>query len=248
MFARIPRVPGCFGIIRAMDNADHCVADARTRGAAAGTVLVTGGTVRLGLAVSARLRACGWRVLTSSHRPDAGADIVADLAVPLGAARLYSAACELLGGRPPDALVNNAALFSGDEALLEAVNHAAPCKLTMMMAGREEGRGAVVNVLDCRVLSGDGALMESAYARTKRRLLEYTLSSAAMFADTLRVNAVAPGPVMPPVAAGEPAGETPLGRPSADDVADAVAFLLAAGSTSGCVIPVDGGQHLLHTA
>lgn len=184
-------------------------------------------------------------MLTSSHRPDAGADILADLSEPLGAARLYAAACRALGGRPPDALVNNAALFSADRRVLEAVNYDSPCKLTMMMAGREEGVGAVVNVLDCRVLGVARAADGDFYADTKLRLLEYTLKSAAMFSQTLRVNAVAPGPVLLPRDFHEPAGETPLGRPSPDDVADAVAFLLDARSTSGCVVPVDGGQSLL---
>ena len=81
------------------------------------TVLVTGGTTRLGLAVAERLRASGWRVLTSSHRAAAGADLVADLSAPSGAAGLYAAAMRLLGGVPPDALVNNAALFTGDDAV-----------------------------------------------------------------------------------------------------------------------------------
>ena len=56
------------------------------------SVLVTGGTVRLGKAIADRLCAEGWRVITSSHRADAGADIVADLAEPMGAAKLYAAA------------------------------------------------------------------------------------------------------------------------------------------------------------
>ena len=182
-------------------------------------------------------------MLTSSHRADAGADIVADLSGPMGAARLYAAACEMLDGAPPDALVNNAALFTGGDAVVEAVNFEAPKKLTTLMSCRETGMGSVVNVLDCRVLGGaaDG---EGAYARTKRRLLEYTRSSAAMFSATLRVNAVAPGPVMAPEGVREKAGETPLGRPRSEDVAEAVVFLLGAARTSGCVIPVDGGQSL----
>ena len=207
------------------------------------TVLVTGGVSRLGLAIAARLRADGWRVVASSHRPDSGADVVADLSDPLGAAKLYAAACAVLGGRAPDALVNNAALFVGDEPVLEAVNLEAPKKLTTLMACREEGRGSVVNILDCRVL-GEAASVEGAYSRTKRELLDYTRKAAAMFADTLRVNAVAPGPVMPPVGASEKADDTPLGRPTPEDVAEAVAFLLGAERTSGCVVPVDGGQSL----
>ena len=206
------------------------------------SVLVTGGTTRLGLAIAERLRADGWRVIASSHRADSGADIVADLSEPLGAAKLYAACLRLLGGNPPDALVNNAALFAGDDASLEAVNLVAPQKLTMLMAGRETGRGAVVNILDCRVLGG--AEGEGAYFRTKRALLDYTLKSAAMFAETLCVNAVAPGPVLAPTEVHEKAGETPFGRPAPEDVASAVSFLLSARATGGCVVPVDGGQSL----
>lgn len=206
------------------------------------SVLVTGGTTRIGLAIAERLRADGWRVIASSHRSDSGADIVADLSEPLGAVKLYSACLRLLGGNPPDALVNNAALFAGDEAALEAVNLVAPQKLTMLMAGRETGRGAVVNILDCRVLCG--AEDEGAYFRTKRALLDYTMKSAAMFAETLCVNAVAPGPVLAPTEVHEKAGETPFGRPAPEDVASAVSFLLSARATGGCVIPVDGGQSL----
>ena len=206
------------------------------------SVLVTGGTTRIGLAIAERLRADGWRVIASSHRADSGADIVADLSEPLGAAKLYAACLRLLGGNPPDALVNNAALFAGDDAALEAVNLVAPQKLTMLMAGRETGRGAVVNVLDCRVLCG--AEGEGAYFRTKHALLDYTLKSAAMFAETLCVNAVAPGPVLAPTEVHEKAGETPFGRPAPEDVASAVSFLLGARATGGCVVPVDGGQSL----
>ena len=208
------------------------------------TALVTGGTTRLGKAISDGLRTRGWRVLTTSHRAEAGADIVVDFADPMGPARAYAAALRLLGGQPPDALVNNAALFTGDPAQLEAVNLVAPKKLTALMAGRETGRGAVVNILDTRVLNGSQDATD-AYAATKAALLDETRKAAALFAETLRVNAVAPGPVLPPTDVHEKAGETLLGRPTADDVAAAVAFLLEANATTGAVLPVDGGQHLL---
>ncbi len=207
------------------------------------SVVVTGGTTRLGLAIAERLRSEGWRVITTSHRADSGADVIADLSGRMGAAKLYAQCLGLLGGNPPDALVNNAALFAGDEAAMEYVNLESPKKLTMLMSGREEGRGSVVNILDCRVL-GAGLGGDAVYERTKRALMDYTKKSAAMFAETLNVNAVAPGPVLAPTGVSEKAGDTPLGRPTPEDVASAVAFLLAASATSGCVVPVDGGQSL----
>lgn len=208
------------------------------------SVLVTGGTRRLGAAISERLRSAGWRVVTSSSRPDAGADIVADLSDAMGPARLYSACLSLLGGNPPDALVNNAALFAGNEGLLERVNLVAPRKLTTLMAGRENGRGAVVNVIDGRALGGPRA-DDTPYLRLKRALVAETLRHAAMFSGTLRVNGVAPGPVLAPEGVRMAAGEMPLGRPRPGDVARAVEFLLDAQATTGCVIPVDGGQSSL---
>ena len=209
------------------------------------TVLVTGGVVRIGRAIAGRLRADGWRVLTSSHRPDAGADIVADLSEPMGAEKLYAAALQLLGGDPPEALVNNAALFTGDEAVLKAVNLEAPKRLTMMMAGRGKGVGAVVNVLDASAGRPD-TCASSGYRETKEELRAFTLSSAMMFAASLRVNGVAPGPVLAPTGVHEKAAATLLGRrPTAENVAAAVSYLLTAESVTGVVLPVDAGQHLM---
>ena len=208
-----------------------------------GTVLVTGGTCRIGKAIADTLRNAGWNVLTSSHREDSGADFIQDLSEPSGAVKLYSAA--LAAADDFCAIVNNAALFRGDPAILEAVNLTAPRKLTMLLAGREGVKCSVVNILDAKLL-GPSLPEDTAYAKTKRNLLADTRKYAALFAETLRVNAVAPGPVLPPEGVHEPAGETLLSRrPAPEDVASAVLYLLGAESVTGTVIPVDSGQHLL---
>lgn len=210
-----------------------------------GTVLVTGGVRRLGKSIADALRADGWNVLVSSHRDVDGADIRADLSLPEGPARLYAEALAVA----PDlcAIVNNAALFRGDDATMEALNLIAPRKLTILLAGREgAGLCSVVNILDSKVL-GPASDHDTPYERTKRGLLADTRRFAAMFAQSLRVNAVAPGPILPPDGIHEPSGEMLLdARPTPQDVADAVSYLLSAKSVTGTVIPVDSGQHLVY--
>ena len=205
------------------------------------TALVTGGVKNIGRAISERLRADGWRVITASHDPASDADIIVDLAEMLGPAKLYAQALKLNAGDPPDALVNNAAILTGEDAKVEALDLTAPMKLTMLMAGRETGVGAVVNILDGGVEKLGSCEVVSAYAKAKTALAEYTLKSAAMFEGTLRVNAVAVGPVSLSEGVHLKAAETPFGRPSAEDVAAAVAFLCSADKTSGVIVPVGVG-------
>ena len=215
-----------------------------------GTVLVTGGARRLGKTIADALRARGWNVIAAS-RTSSDPAFAVDLAEPGGPARLFAAAT----AAAPDlcAVVNNAAIFSHDAELppdeatrLRAVNVDAPRALTELLAAH--GGGAVVNILDCRVIGREkhDPPGDTPYLRTKRELLEATRADAFRLAGRVRVNAVAPGPVLPPEACHERAGATPLGRhPTPQEVADAVAYLLSAESTTGAVIPVDGGQSLI---
>ena len=225
-----------------------------------GTVLVTGGARRLGKAIADALRMRGWNVIAASRTsPDPA--FAVDLAEPDGSARLFAAA----RAAAPDlcAIVNNAAVFSHDaelpsneEVRLRAVNVDAPRALTEMLAAH--GGGAVVNIVDCRAIGRDkrdppvavaqerDPPGDTPYLRAKRELLAATRADAIRLAGRVRVNAVAPGPVLPPEACHERAGATPLGRhPTPQEVADAVAYLLSAESTTGAVIPVDGGQSLI---
>ena len=147
------------------------------------------------------------------------------------------------------------------QSLLESVrllgdrlsgDFAAAAKETRRLAASSDVEGgSIVNVLDAAVLprrdgtrgpADDG----SAYADSKRRLAAFTLDSARIFAPlAVRVNAVAPGPVLAPSGVHEKAAPVPLGRPAPDDVAHAVSFLLAAQATTGCIIPVTGAFDMI---
>lgn len=218
-----------------------------------GAVLVTGGAKRIGRAVCDVLRARGWTVLVHSR----------DAANPLRAELSESGAAESLFRRALDAapdlraIVNNASSFStapelppAESARLQRVNAAAPIELTSLLARRmrETGRrGAVVNLLDVRVLGSDDVCL-TPYGRSKAVLRDATRRQAREEAPFVRVNAVAPGPVLAPAepSCAEPGGAVLLDRrPSPEDVAQAVAFLLEAESLTGQILAVDAGQSLL---
>lgn len=238
-----------------------------------GAALVTGGGKRIGKAISLKLAREGYALaIHSSERSRSEADavcaqvraagghatvLVADLACLQDVDRLVPAARDALGD--VTLLVNNASLFLPDEAapfdaeLFErhmAVNLRAPLQLAAhLRAGlRGDAVGSMVNILDQRV------------ARLNPRYFTYTLSKSALhtatatlaqsFAPLIRVNAVAPGPVMPNANDGADAfnGEaaaTPLGASvDPDEIAAAVAFLAGARSVTGQTIYVDAGQRL----
>ncbi len=85
---------------------------------------------------------------------------------------------------------------------------------------------------------------------TKSALTQLVRTTASAFAPRLRVNAVAPGLVLPPDDLSEDAIErflrdVPLGRSGTPlDVAQAIHFLVDAPYVTGIVLPVDGGRHL----
>ena len=238
-------------------------------------VLVTGGARRIGRAVAEVLAARGFRVLVHARKPDdadavalaeqlGGVALFADLAEPLGPAKLFSDAVRVA---PELAfLVNNAAVFStaaelpsAEAAALRAVNVTAPEKLTTLLALRllENAftlprHGAVVDLLDCRIVpslsGGDHPAPRSPYFQSKLDLAVLMRKQAGMFAGSLRVNGVAPGPVLVPADAvnREKGGEILLdARPTPEDVAGAVGFLLSAGGVTGQILCVDSGQSLL---
>ena len=216
-----------------------------------GSVLVTGGTKRIGKAICDVLRARGWNVLV--HSRDAVNPLAADFADPGAPARLFAAAPDLR------AVVNNAALFSTARTLapdaaarLMRVNAEAPDELTRLLGAHlaREGRaGAVVDLLDARILVPSAA--PTPYEASKRALGASMRAAARRFGGALRVNAVAPGPVLAPADAAnrEKGGAILLARrPTPEDVAEAVAFLLEAPAVTGQILAIDAGQSLLRAA
>lgn len=203
------------------------------------SVIITGGTIRLGKFISDALRDDGWMVLTTSHRTDSGADIIVDFRREGAADACFEAARRKLGGAAPTALVNNAALYVGDDADIEVIGFEVPRRLTELLAAVSDGTASVVNLLDAAFGCGS-------YAVTKDRLRKYTQEAAVRLLGRVRVNAVSPGSLLglAPVDMHEKAASCGFSRPRPEDVASAVRFLLENPAVTGQELLIDGGAAL----
>ena len=237
-----------------------------------GTVLVTGAGRRLGRIIALDFANRGWRVGVHYYASAADAlDLVAEIERKGGKAAAFAAdlahlsalqplieACaEALG--PPACLINNAARFEWDTlATLEGepwqahldINLRAPIFLTQAFAkALPEGlEGNVINLLDQKVLRPDPE--HFSYTIAKAALWTATQIMAQALAPRIRVNAIAPGPVLKSLGQSQADFERECRATllqhavGADDVTAAIRFLLDTPSITGQMIALDGGQHL----
>ena len=106
----------------------------------------------------------------------------------------------------------------------------------------------IINMLDQEVESSTGR--GGGYSISKKALRDATCEAAKDFAPKVRVNGIAPGPVMPPPGMEDSTmaktlKQVPLGRPvRLTDLMETAQFLVNNESITGAVIHVDCGQHL----
>jgi len=238
-------------------------------------VLITGGAKRVGATICRRLHRAGASIMLH-FRASAGearllqaelnhvrahsvALIQADL---LDVAKLPSLVEQTVQtfGRL-DALVNNASTFYqtaiGEIGMedwndLIGANLQAPLFLSQAAApALKKSQGAIVNITD---IHAERPLKSYVvYSVAKAGLVGLTRSLARELAPDVRVNAVAPGPILWPdeevfdeLARQRIISHTPLKREGTpDDIAKAVQYLLSdAPYVTGETINVDGGRHI----
>lgn len=236
-------------------------------------VLVTGAGKRVGEAIARELHAAGARLILhyrnarqaaenlahslDAQRPGSALSVQADLLDRPQLEHLLALAVERFGRL--DALVNNASSFYPtpvgmiDENMWDDLigsNFKSPLFLTQAAAPHlRKTQGAVVNITDIhaeRPLKG-----YALYCAAKAGLLGLTRALAVDLAPDIRVNAIAPGPILWPddgqFASPERqaiVAHTLLKREgSPQDIARSVLFLLRdAPYITGQVINVDGGR------
>ena len=234
--------------------------------------LVTGGAKRVGRAIVLALADAGADVVVHANRSAADAEALArvlrkrgrraavvtgDVADPARCEAIVEEAARAFGRL--DVLVNNAAVFAPtpadapDAAAFDAhmaVNARAVYLMTGAAARRmaRRGGGCVVNLACASAFSAWAGYIP--YSASKAAVVAVTQGFAKAFAPKVRVNAVAPGPILR--AAGSSAARDRAavaatllerwGRP--EDVAQGVVYLATAPYVTGVVLPVDGGRRL----
>jgi pteridine reductase len=238
-------------------------------------VLITGGAKRVGAAICRRLHAAGASVMLHYRRSagearllqaelnhlraDSVALIQADLLDLNKLPAIVDRTLQTFGRL--DALVNNASSFfptpigeitpqAWDDLI--GTNLRAPLFLAQAAApALRKTQGAIVNIVD---IHAERPLKNFVvYSVAKAGLVAVTRSLARELAPEVRVNAIAPGPILWPDNASfdelsrqRIVSHTPLKREGEpDEIAKAVRFLLTdATYTTGATINVDGGRHI----
>lgn len=236
------------------------------------TALVTGAGRRLGRAIALDLARCGWSVGVHYHASAAEAlAVVTEIEAKGGKAAAFAADLARSGAPEPliescaaalgpiTCLINSAACFEWDDiqtldrdtwqAHLD-VNLRAPIFLAQALARRlpKGAAGNIINVIDQKVLRPDPEFFS--YTIAKSALWTATQLLAQALAPQIRVNAIAPGPVLPSLKQSEDefareCRSTLLGHGvDVEEVTAAVRFLLETPSVTGQMIALDSGQHL----
>ena len=238
------------------------------------SVLVTGGAKRLGAAMARKLHGAGADIVVHYHRSRPAADaLVAELeAVRPGSALAVCADLHDVDRLPAlvdaavarygrlDVLVNNASTFyptpvgtitpaQFDD--LVGTNLRAPLFLSQAAApALRATQGLIINMVDIHARRPLKA--HPAYSAAKAGLVMLTKSLARELGPDVRVNGIAPGPVLWPerdldeTLKAEIVAKTALKRSgSPDDIARTALFLATeAPYVTGQIIAVDGGRSL----
>jgi NAD(P)-dependent dehydrogenase (short-subunit alcohol dehydrogenase family) len=234
--------------------------------------VVTGSAHRVGKTIALALAGAGAHIVVhhhgSSESPATVAEIealgvraigvTADLGDPAGATAVFEAAEREFGG--VDVLVNSASSFQKGSVLTLSpeewqetlnINLSGPffCAQLAARSMLQRGGGAIVNIAD---LSGLQPWANyPAHSVSKAGLLMLTKVLAKALAPTIRVNAVAAGPVLKPddwdEASWQASGRHTLLKRTGSgyDVARAALFLLQEDYVTGTTVLVDGGRSIV---
>jgi pteridine reductase len=234
------------------------------------TALITGSARRIGRACALKLAREGADILIHYNTSKEEAEELArsirmhggnawtiqqDLAEKDSGVRLMEDALKKTKG--VDILVNSASIFprkNWKDTEIEdfyenfQINALTPFTLSREFAKQKEKGECIVNFLDSRIIDNNSSHL--AYHISKRALFSLTRILSSELAPKIRVNAIAPGLILPPPGETEEylkkrIDSNPLKRiGSLEHLTESLSFLIHNTFITGQVLFVDGGRHL----
>ena len=237
------------------------------------TILITGGAKRIGKSIAEELGYENNRILIHYNSSDMDAkklqnDLIdkkietfiykADLSNESDIHNMLDKIAKDVG-QDLDTIINCASIFENDSAKnIEVknfykhinINLLAPILLSKHLSKihRKDHDNNIINIIDQRVMRLNPSYFS--YSVSKYGLWGVTQMMAQEYSPSIRVNAVAPGPILANHDQSTEmfeteANNTPLQRqPNIKDITNAIKFLLNTKSVTGQIIAIDSGQHL----
>ncbi len=236
-------------------------------------ILITGAAKRIGKGLALSLAKKGSNIILHYNKSEAesietekelkeyGIDVVriqCDLSDPVRAEGLMDEIEKKIART--DVLINSASIFPGNTLMNTCLkdfdkninlNSLSPFFISRAFykkLEKQNKKGSIINILDARM--GGYTPLHFPYQISKRILSDITRISALEFSPLVRVNAIAPGNIVPPKGKGsgyikKAIEAAPLKKHgSIKDITEGVFFLLGAEFITGQTLYIDGGRHL----
>ncbi len=227
--------------------------------------LVTGSSQRLGKSIAQRLAFDGWKIALHYNNSQVQAyelakellpttDVMvfkADLSDKEQVVRLTEEIKEQMG--EITLLINNASSYKNDN-MANLSSHSLEQNLNIHLTSplylsQAMHHGNIINIIDADIAHNMHKFFS--YSLSKKALFELNKMMAYSLAPNIRVNAIAPGPILFKEGQDEDlfnrlVSESPLkNKTSIEDLYRCIAFLINTPSITGQCIFLDGGRHLL---
>jgi pteridine reductase len=231
------------------------------------TAIVTGGAVRIGRALALHLARGGWDIALHYNGSEESAQSAIEEIIALGR-QCKGFQCDFSDLKSAESLIervshsfadirlliNSASIFlnpsienTASETLQDTLNiNLAVPFLLMRDYKRKIGQGMIVNILDQRIQRNIPGF--SAYSVSKAGLTHLTELAALEWGSSMRVNAIAPGLILPP-ANGSPdylqraSAEVPMKtHGDVSDITRGLQYLLDSPFVNGETLFIDGGE------